>query len=60
MPSKFVEIIPPFHRQGNGIPSAAMRWPDSGDWPSSGRPLPESPSVGPGTDRRQNHGAGAM
>ncbi len=25
MPSKFVEIVPPFHRQGNCIPSAAFR-----------------------------------
>ncbi len=28
MPSKFVKIVPPFPRQGNGIPSAASRWPD--------------------------------
>ncbi len=25
MTSKSVEIVPPFHRQGNGIPSAAIR-----------------------------------
>jgi len=39
MPSKFVEIVPPFHRQGNGIPSAAIRWPDFGDRSSFGRPF---------------------
>ena len=38
MQSKFVEIVPPSHRQGNGIPSAAIRWPDFGDRSSSGRP----------------------
>ena len=26
MTSKTVEIVPPFHHQGNGIPSAAIRW----------------------------------
>ena len=26
MTSKFVEIVPPAHRQGNGIPSAAKLW----------------------------------
>ena len=30
MTPKFVEIIPPFHRQGNCIPSAAIRWHDFG------------------------------
>ncbi len=39
MTSKFREIVPPFHRQGNGIPSAAIRWPDLGDRPSFGRPF---------------------
>ena len=34
MTSKSVEIVLPFHRQGNGIPSAAIRWPDFGDRPS--------------------------
>ncbi len=27
---RFREIAPPFHRQGNRIPSAAIRWPDFG------------------------------
>ncbi len=36
---KFREIVPPFHRQGNCIPSAAIRWPDFGDRPSFGRPF---------------------
>ena len=39
MTSRFVEIIPPYHRQGNGIPSAAIRWPDLGDRPWFGRPF---------------------
>ena len=39
MTSKTVEIVPPSHRQGNGIPSAAIRWPDFGDWFSFGRPF---------------------
>ena len=39
MTSKFVEIVPLSHRQGNGIPSAAIRWPDFGDRPSFGRPF---------------------
>ena len=39
MTSKFVEIVPPFHRQGNGIPCAAIRWPDFGDRSSFGRPF---------------------
>ncbi len=30
MTSKFVEIIPPYHRRGNCIPFAAIRWPDFG------------------------------
>ncbi len=30
MTSKFGKIVPPFQRQGNGIPSAAIRWPDFG------------------------------
>ena len=37
MTSKTVEIVLPFHRPGNGIPFAAIRWPDFGDRPSSGR-----------------------
>ena len=36
---KLREIVPPFHRQGNGIPSAAIRWPGFGDRLSSGRPF---------------------
>jgi hypothetical protein len=36
---KFVEIVPPYHRQGNCIPSAAIRWPDFGDRPSFERPF---------------------
>ena len=39
MTSKTVEIVLPCHRQGNGISSAAIRWPDSGDRPSSGTPF---------------------
>ena len=39
MTSKSVEIVPPFHCLGNGIPSAAIRWPGFEDWPSSGRPF---------------------
>ena len=39
MPSKTVEFVPPFHRQGNGIPSAAIRGPDFGDRSSFGRPF---------------------
>jgi hypothetical protein len=30
MTSKFVEIVPLSHRQGNGIPFAAIRWHDFG------------------------------
>ena len=30
--------MPPFHRQADCIPSAAIRWPDFGDRPSLGRP----------------------
>ena len=40
MTSKIVEIVPPFQRQRNGIPSVAIRWPDFGDRSSFGRPLP--------------------
>ena len=29
----------PYHRRGNGIPSAAIRWPDFGDQPLVGRPV---------------------
>ena len=36
MTSNFVEIVPLVHRQGNGIPSAAIRWPDLGDRPCWG------------------------
>ena len=39
MTSKIVEIVPPFQRQRNGIPSAAIRWPDFGDRSSFGRPF---------------------
>ena len=39
MTSKTVEIVPPFHHQGNGIPFAATRWPDFGDRPALGRPF---------------------
>ncbi len=39
MTSKFGTIVPPFHRQGNCIPSAAIRWPDFGDRHSFGRPF---------------------
>ena len=39
MTSRFAEIIPPYHRRGNGIPFAAIRWPDFGDQPSVGRPF---------------------
>ncbi len=38
MTSEFVEIVPPFHRQRNGIPSAAIRWSDFGDRSSFGSP----------------------
>ncbi len=34
---KFREIVPPFHRQENCIPSAAIRWPDFGDRHALGR-----------------------
>ncbi len=37
MTSNFRKLVPPFHRQGNGIPSAAIRWPDFGDRPAIGR-----------------------
>ena len=39
MPSKFVEIVPLSHRQGNCIPYAAIRWHDFGNRPALGRPL---------------------
>ena len=39
MTSKSRKIVPPFHCHGNCIPSAAIRRPDFGDWPSSGRPF---------------------
>ena len=39
MTSRFAEIIPPFHRRGNRIPFAAIRWPDFGNQPSLGRPF---------------------
>ena len=39
MTSRFAEIIPPYHRRGNCIPFAAIRWPDFGDQPSVGRPF---------------------
>jgi len=37
--SRFAEIIPPYHRRGNCIPFAAIRWSDFGDQPSVGRPF---------------------
>ena len=39
MTSRFAEIIPLYHRRGNCIPFAAIRWPDFGDQPSVGRPF---------------------
>ena len=39
MTSGFAEIIPPYHRRGNRIPFAAIRWPDFGDQPSVGSPF---------------------
>jgi choline dehydrogenase-like flavoprotein len=39
MSSKYREIIPPFHRQRNCIPSAAIRWLDSGDRHALRRPF---------------------
>ena len=39
IPSKFVEIVPLSHRQGNCIPDAAIRWHDFGNRPALGRPL---------------------
>ncbi len=42
---KFVETVPPFHRQGNCIPSAAIRWPDFGTRPSFGRYLPRFSAI---------------
>ena len=39
IPSKFVEIAPLSHRQGNCIPYAAIRWHDFGNRPALGRPL---------------------
>ncbi len=39
MTSKFVEIVPPSHQQGNYIPFAAIRWHDFGDRPALGRPF---------------------
>ena len=39
IPSKFVEIVPLSHRQGNCIPYAAIRWHDFGNRPALGRPL---------------------
>ena len=39
IPSKFVEIVPLSHRQGNCIPYAAIRWHDFGNRPAFGRPL---------------------
>ena len=38
MTSKFVEIVPPSHRQENCIPFAAIRWHDF-----SNRPVPDTP-----------------
>ncbi len=37
MTSKFVEVVPPSHQQGNYIPFAAIRWHDFGNRPSFGR-----------------------
>ncbi len=39
MTSKFVEIVPPSHQQGNCIPFAAIRWHDFGNRPALGRPF---------------------
>ncbi len=39
MTSKFAEIAPPSHRQGNCIPFAAIRWHDFGNRPALGRPF---------------------
>ncbi len=36
---KFMAIILKLRRRCNGLPSAATRWPEFGDWRSSGRPL---------------------
>ena len=38
MTCKFGRSVPPFHRQGNCIPSAAVRWPDFGYRPALGSP----------------------
>ncbi len=39
MTSRFVELVPPSHRQGNRIPSAAIRWPDFRNRPAFGSPF---------------------
>ena len=39
MTSKFVEIGPVVHLQGNCIPFAAIRWPDFSERPPFGRPF---------------------
>jgi hypothetical protein len=37
--SKFVEIVPPSHHQGNCIPFAVIRWHDFSNRPALGRPF---------------------
>ncbi len=39
------EIVSPFHRQGNFLPSAAIRWPDFANQPSVGRPFAQIPAI---------------
>ena len=39
MTSNFVDIVPRYCRQGNCIPSAAIRWHNFGDRPALGRPF---------------------
>ena len=58
MTSKFVEIVPPSHRQENCIPFAAIRWHDFGNRPALGRPFghfsrhPDTPLVSLSPRRR--------
>ncbi len=39
MTSKFLEIVPLSHRQGNGIAFTTIRWPDFSARPPFGRPF---------------------
>ena len=39
MTSEFVEIVPPYRRQGGRIPFAASRWHDFGNRPALGKPF---------------------